>query len=177
LIASQEPVWLQARQDQYTVALALGYALPEKPLTAAEKKRLKKRSDEIILDAITKLARGGEVDDGMRGLIVIWAEQRKRGRGRPNKKIIQEGMIIQAADEEYRKHHQQYEKAQKILDDIYRQTGLRISITGQPLHKQILGKISDRTGLGTERLKQISKSPTAEINRIVKRLARESGGK
>jgi hypothetical protein len=91
----------------------------------------------------------------------------KRGRGRP-KGLIRRGQIIEAVCQEYRAD---YLKHRAILDDISRQTGLKI--TNKPrMHKQIIGVVGDRFGVGKERMKQISKSGPATVSRAIKRLTR-----
>jgi hypothetical protein len=155
--------------DWLTVAVSLGYALPETGLTSREKKELKRRADKIILAELIKIAEGRDVDLGMRQLAWIWLRQQQRGRGRPGNKVIQKGLIIEAVSQKYREHFNS--KAQKLLDEIGKHTGRRISL-GAPMHKQILGAVGDRVGLGMERMKQLAPSGISEFNKAVKRVAR-----
>jgi hypothetical protein len=181
LLESQEAEWEAARRDHDTVAVSLGYALPERRLSARVKKELKKRADKIICAELLKLVEGKDIAPDMRSLARIWLLQYGRGRGRPNNKVIQQLLIIQAVEEEYRKQHSlnsQEQEAQRILNDIGEIAGQRITLhKRRPLHKVVVGKVADRAGLGMERMKQLAPSPEHKINKIVRRLARKSEGK
>lgn len=149
-IKSQETAWEAARKDYSTIAVSLGYELPEKRLTPREKNHLKKRADKIIRAELLKLLKGQEISADMRAFAKIWLLQEERGRGRPANKI-KKGLIIQAVSDEERKYF-----------------GLR-----RPKHKQILGAVGDTVGLGMDRMKQLAPDPVTAINRAVKRLARK----
>jgi hypothetical protein len=166
LLKSRESAW----QDKLTVLIALGGALPENPLTSAEKKQIKKRADKIVNDALLKLIDGEDVDPEMRSLLRASVQQRERGPGRPK---IQKGPIIEAVRQEYRKHFDQPRRIKQILGEIGDLTGLRIRSTYRPMHKQILGAVGDRVGLEIERMKQLGPSRISEFNKAVKRVSRK----
>jgi hypothetical protein len=172
--------WLKSKaaadEDRYTVMLALGYALPERRLSPAARKQLQKRADKIIRSALIKHLKGDELEFNMRRLALAWLEQQGRGRGRPSKNI-QAHEIRQAIWDEYRKHEAPDPKVQRILDEIGKRTGLRITpVPKRPMHKQIIGDVGDRIGLGTERMKQLvprGPDPVAEIDKAIGRITKK----
>jgi hypothetical protein len=153
-LKSQEASQEARLRDRLTVAVSLGYALPETRLKSQEKKDLKKRADKIVLAELIKIVEGRDVDLGMRQLARVWLLQQQRGRGRPGNKVMQRGLIIEAVCNERMKH-----------------AGSR------RIHKQILGAVGGRVGLGMERMKQLAPDGISEFNKAVKRAARKRRGK
>ena len=160
-------------EDKCTVMLALGYVLPEKPLSPAVRKQLDNRAAKIVCSALVKHLKGEELEFEMRRLALAWLEQQGRGRGRPSKSI-QGFAVQQAVWDEYKKHQAPDPKIQRALDDIGKSTGFRIThVPKRPMHKQIIGDVGDRIGLGTERMKQLApRGPdaSAEINEAIQRI-------
>lgn len=172
--------WLKSQQaayeDRYTIMLALGHALPEKRLSPAERKQLEKRAVKIVCSALIKHLKGEELEFNMRTLALAWLEQQGRGPGRPSKNI-QGPVVQQAVRDEYKKHQTPNPKVQRVLDEIGKRTGLRIThVPKRRMHKQIIGDVGDRIGLGTERMKQLARrgpDPVAEIDKAIKRITKK----
>lgn len=176
--------WLKSKaaadEDRYTVMLALGHAIPEKPLSRAARKQLQKRAAKIVRCALIKHLKGEELEFNMRGLALAWLEQQERGRGRPSKNI--QGLVVQQAVwDEYKKREAPDPKIQRKVDKIGKRTGLRITyVPKRPMHKQIAGIVGDRAGLGAERMRQLAPrgpDPVAEIDKAIERITKKPSRK
>src|SRR5262249_41413688 len=151
-LKSQEAAW----EEKHALMFALEYALPEMPLTPAARKQLQKRADEVARSTAIKSLKGEELNFEMQCLARDWLEKQARGRGRRLKGLIQKFLVQEAVRNKYQKHLTPNPKIQRALDEISKLTGLRIThAPKRPMHKQILGTVGDRLGIGVERMKQL----------------------
>jgi hypothetical protein len=171
-IEKKSKLWEAAEKDQTTVAIALGYALPDHPLNAIERKRINKRADQIVRRELLKLLEGQEPGPDFRALLRVWVERIGRGRGRTNAGI-RRALIVERVADEYRKYHNHNSRAQKILDEIGEKLGVRITGKLRVLHKQVLHDVGAQVGLDMESMKRLAPSGVQTINRAVQRISRQ----
>jgi hypothetical protein len=72
-------------------------------------------------------------------------------------------LVQEAVWDEYKKH----------LPRVRRIGGFTISTVRKPLHKEILGKVGDRLGIGDERMKQLAPrghDPIKAIDKAIERI-------